>query len=670
MMMKRFFSLLGLLMLLIAGITYAQTNQSKPITTPIEITLLGDYEPIQLQPVQPPPTTFNPDNLFAGAASPQCGLATTLGINTNGVPDGGQTIVNGAEEEAFDPPLNCVYGDPVGPRGNRGYRTVWYQFTAPQSGLVTLKAFPNADYRENYDTIIAVYPQSDCNILSPALACNDDHNGFLSETSVAVTQNQAYLVEIADWQFGASSSKKLNLTVTFQPVDSLWQLVGDVPEFRTYHSVSIVDDQIYMIAGETTATGNPIRTGTMHRYDLSDGAWTQLPTLPGPDGRGYSRTDAVHLEGKIYLPSGYVGNNNLYDGTHWVYDIAASTWVTATPNPHWENGAAYAYEQVVGVETPIPQYYVVGGLTGEFLAGTPHADMYVYLAGSDLWLNPNRPMNTARYAHVAEKIGNSICVAGGLGADGNGSPIILSSTECYSIISGQWTNVGAMNFFRFNAGSAVGPNGKWYVWGGTSATGQSLSTIEVFDPTTGVWTVLPAQYDLLNPSRAWAKGGFIGNDLWVLGGHLNTGSGDLVMGLMERAMIPDAVPANYILYHPIIFNGQLAPPNEVMGTALPLSFYINYFNSFATVDDFFDWYYFDLPEQGTVQVFLESIDIQQAYNLEVYDSNKLWLGSGQNIGNQNEHLILPDLPAGRYFVQVIRDFGQPTQDPYVIRVER
>ncbi len=658
-----------LLLLSVAGIVQSQTDHSKRIDHPISNQIIGEYEPIILEPIAQPPLALNQSSFLADPASQYCGLATTINIDPNGIPDGGQTIVNGAEEELDDPPLSCMVGNPVGPRSNQGYRTVWYQFFAPQSGLVKIQAHPNADYRENYDTVIAVYLRDDCVFLPAALACNDDHQGFLSEVTVAVTQGFYYLVEIADWQFGASSTKKLNLTAVFEPVDSLWHVAGSLPQARTYHSVVTVGSQAYVIAGETSSAGNPVRTGTMYRYDTDDGAWTQLPSMPGPDGRGYSRTDAAYLNGKIYLPAGYVGDSQIYDGAHWVYDIANAAWSTTTSNPHWENGEAYAYLQAVEVESPIPQYYVLGGLTGEFLTGKPHADLYIYLSDSDLWLAPNRPMSTARYAHVAEKVGDNICVAGGLG-ESNGSPIILKSAECYDIISGAWQSVGAMNFFRYNAASAVGANGKWYVWGGTNELGESLSSMEAYDPATGIWSILPAHYDILNPARAWAKGGFIGSDLWVFGGHLNSGSGDLVISLVERAMIPDAALANAQRYLPIIANQQSAAANNTMGTALPLEFFVNSHEAFSDPEDFFDLYYFDLNEIATVNVYLESIESQQGYDVEIYDSNKLWLASGQNVGNQNEHVILPNLIPGRYYVMIIRDFGQPTQDNYAVRVEK
>jgi len=145
-------------------------------------------------------------------------------------------VINDIDEEEIDPILTCTFGTPPGPRDGQGYRTVWYQFTAPDNGYVTIETLPNADYRQNYDTIVAIYAGNDCGDLTQQLACNDDDNGFLSTAQAQVIAGQVYLVEVADWQFGIDSTKVLNIRSTFSLPDSRWEQVDQLEKPRSRHA--------------------------------------------------------------------------------------------------------------------------------------------------------------------------------------------------------------------------------------------------------------------------------------------------------------------------------------------------------------------------------------------------------------------------------------------------
>jgi hypothetical protein len=671
--MRRQFSLfLALLALLLATAALAQPAPPDYPVVNAEMSQMvtGAWQPIALEPVEWP---LSP---LAEPASQTCNLATTLNISANGVPDGGQTIVNNASEEAIDPPLGCVNGVPPGPRGNQGYRTVWYQFTAPDSGWVNIEAHPNADYRENYDTVIAVYRRQDpenstCDgNLSEALSCSDDTNGFLSQVQVPVIRGESYLVEIADWQFGANRTKKLNLTATFVAADSYWQEASLMELARSRHVTIFNNQEVYLIGGQTDVDGNPERTGSAQKYNLLTDTWTILEHLPGPDGRGYSNTDGAVVGNRIYLPSGYVGDNDDYDGTHWVYDIASNDWLTDTANTLWPE--PFGWTQVVAYP-PLGGYYLVGGVTGPILnpATQPRDEMYFFQPGSPagIWFS-RAPMGTARYAHTAALVGgNQVCVAGGLSANQDGDAIILDSAECYSIANGTWSPINSMNYFRYNHTSTVGPDGRWYVFGGTDENGQSIPNVEVYDPFTNVWTILSGSHDLTEPPRAWAGVGFYDLTVWAFGGHHNTAAGDRVVNQVESALFPLPLQGQYDQILSLIGTyPPIAELNDTFSTAMKLTFNVQRQEQFLTNADYFDFFYFDQPETRRAQIHLASIFADQGYNLEVYDSNKLWLGNGIKVGPNDERLVLEDLPPGRYYVLVVRDFGMPTLDPYHVWV--
>lgn len=673
--MCRHLTLLAILITLtLSTANLALSNDQPPTPSPYQMAT-GQWQPISIE-LQPAADPFAPNVPTVGPAADACGSATLLNLPT----DAGRTTINAATEEASDPVLACVYGTPPGPQGNKGYRTVWYKFTAPDSGLVVVEAVPITDYRLNlelmYDTIIAIYPGSVSNnacLLGAQIACSDDANGFLSRAQTPVVAGQQYLIEIADWQFGTSGTRQLDLQVTLYVPDSRWQPLDLMPLPRTRHASVLVEDQLYLIGGQTVSAGNPVRTGSLQKYSLTDGTWSDLAPLPGPDGLGYSNTSAAYLDGKIYLPSGYVGDNNQYDNTHWVYDVAGNSWTTA-PSVPWLGGTGYGWVATIA-QPSANRYFVSGGVTGPALQTGSVAQREFFYYQSGLWFQ-RASMLTGRYGHAMALLrdGNNteiICVAGGVHTDDAGQTVILSSAECYNTQTEVWSPIGNMAVARHSAGSAVGPDGRWYVWGGTTGSNSSISSMEVYDPTTGSWSVLDGSHDLRNPARAWALGGFWDDELWVAGGHLNTGSGDQIAGLVEKLYTPEAIPMFYEAYLPV-FNGfpNPAESNNSFAYATPIGFNQWVSGRFFYTTDYFDFYRIDLEIADTLNLRLEQIEEISNYDLYVYNANKFLLGSSENIGNVNESIQLVNLPAGTYYILVSRNVGQATLAYYQLLVER
>ena len=50
--------------------------------------------------------------------------------------------------------------------------------------------------------------------------------------------------------------------------------------------------------------------------------------------------DAAYVNGKIYVPTGWVGDNDEYDGTFWAYDIDNDTWYVEPDQPGDDPGPA------------------------------------------------------------------------------------------------------------------------------------------------------------------------------------------------------------------------------------------------------------------------------------------------------------------------------------------
>ena len=87
----------------------------------------------------------------------------------------------------------------------------------------------------------------------------------------------------------------------------------------------------------------------------------------------------------------------------------------------------------------------------------------------------NGPLHTARYSHTATLLTNGmVLVAGGIGA-GN-----LSSAELYNPTTGIWTATGSMTNTRYGHTATLLPNGLVLVAGGFN--GAYLSSAELYNP--------------------------------------------------------------------------------------------------------------------------------------------------------------------------------------------
>src|SRR5690606_33348959 len=147
------------------------------------------------------------------------------------------------------------------------------------------------------------------------------------------------------------------------------------------------------------------------------------------------------------------------------------------------------------------------------------------------WNQNLTSMSVDRYAHVAGAVTRGgetqVCVAGGITLS-NGEQVSTNHADCFSNISNSWQPLPPMNFNLYMADSVVGPDGRWYVYGGYTVVlinGNPvpvyLEISERYDPETNTWQMLDNRFDLDNPARAWPRGDLAGNTLWVFGGEYN-----------------------------------------------------------------------------------------------------------------------------------------------------
>jgi hypothetical protein len=680
--MRRHFLLSFILLAATAALAAAQEPVVEPQGIPIlEMPaggIIGEWHPLTLEEV---PSPFGPDNIPAGGDS--CATATTITVPANAETGSQMTTLQMSSNED-DPSLaGCMWGFPA---RLQGYRSVWYRFTAPATGWLRVSTEGS-----DYDTVVAVFGGTECGALSLA-SCNDDHIGFTSLATAWVDQGQSYFIVVVSWHL-AANGYFLRLTAGIESV-SQRTTVGTMPAhgIRTRHIAVTYGDYIYVIGGlRYDGDGLPQRTQRTDRYNTLTGEWERMDNMPYtcgsdgpgvPDEGGYANTTGVVLGDRIYVPAGYVGDATIYQGNHCVFDLTVNRWF---PHPYhdpnffpanapWPAGQPFAYSAAVAYP-PQNGYFLTGGLTGRAVPlspgqqhGQPRHELFFYSAPGNSW-ETLAPMPTGRYAHAAalQQIGGRdyICVVGGIGAAGDGAPLVLSNGECYDIAAGAWNlTVGPLNVPRYNHGSAVRDDGRWFIFGGTEAgtlgaAGESVALTEMYDPASNSWIALDSRYDVTEPARSWPRGGFIGPYLWITGGHMNTATGERVVNLVENLFLPfnQFFPA-------IVAGGQAANqrPGHNLETAAPIEFQQPQFHGFIDPKDYIHFYYFDIAEPTPVATSLRQIPGGSNYDLHIYNENKGRLVTGGNLGNLDEIVGVEIIP-GRYYVIVERVFPPRGAEP-------
>ena len=557
---------------------------------------------------------------------------------------GGTTNVTGMTESADDPVLGGMWGAPASPKG---FRTAWYSLQTAFNALVTIDATTS-----NYDTVLGVFTGT-CGNLTPVTS-NDDYTGFNARVTFTLRKNVTYYVETADWNAGAAGQKNLNLFIQAEPIDSQWQQLPAANGLEASASVAI-GGQIYVVGGIDAAA---MRSNDVYRYDPPSNTWTQMSaTIPAG---GISHATAVYLNGKIYTAGGDIGAQNSFSNQHNAYDVALNSWAVTNPadlpvNVGWAAAATVPGEN---------RYYLLGGAgTKPTLTNTTavYNQVRLYDADTDSWSTAT-PMSSPRYGHTAAYVGGQICVAGGL--DNNAA--LLPNGECWTPGGESWQTMPALNIPRYGAASAVGPDGRWYIFGGQDANHQAVPEVEVYDPADpdAGWALLGIAFDLGGDletrARAWPTGQFIGQTLYALGGR-DTIEQKVI--LYAQTLQPPGRPTGYL---PVVMNGT-GSFDDNFSVARPLGLNAPQSGNFTPSTDFFDAYTFSVNGLTAVTIRLSQIPAVSEYRLSLYDSNKALLAEALQPGNQDK-VIQTGLSAGQYYLMVERIYGDSGSSYYQIVV--
>ncbi len=645
----RHLTLLSLFFLLCLGVVAGATDRARVAVA--SSGLETGLDSLQVEKLTLLPLPEAP--LIAAEAADSCSNATQITLTSSGV--GETTVVNPMTEGAEDPVLSCAWGSPSRPQG---YRTVWYKFIPSSNGRVTIDTSNNFNSK-SYDTILAVHTGTCGATTLTTVACNDDYQGFASRVTFNVAKDVTYFVEVADWNGAEPGTLELDIFFVLNPIQSKWESLPTSAPARTHHATVKANGLIYMVGGQTNASGTPElgSSSGLFRYNPATDSWATLPEMPIV---ALTDVTAAYVDGRIFVPGGYDGNSMV--GTHNVYSIGAGVWEPVRVPPP----VAVGWAQAVVPEDE-GGYYLVGGISNtDFFMNTAVVHNDVSFFNGQNWNTGVPDMAVPRYGHTAVWINDGICVVGGI--DDNNQ--LLPDGECYQPAgSGTWLpSIPPMNIARYGAGSAVSPDGRWFVFGGQDFSNTAVPEVEVYDPDNpgDGWQIMDITYDLGGSfirARAFPEGQFIGNHLYAVGGHDTTDF--FVTPLVQRLLT-----LGETVQLPIALKGGTNPFNDNFGVAQRLTLNAAQIHQFNDSFDFFDAFFFDQPNTGVaVTVRLSQIPSGSDYNITIYDQSKAVRGSSTLAGNQAEAVTLL-LPAGRYYVMVERIFGQSDGSNYRLIVEQ
>jgi len=239
-----------------------------------------------------------------------------------------------------------------------------------------------------------------------------------------------------------------------------------------------------------------------------------VSVAPMPTSRNGLAAAAVN--GKIYaiggLAAGLAASFTRVNAVE-VYDPNSNSWSTAASMPTARDSLATAV--VNG------KIYAIGGFDN---GGQSVNTVEVYDPISNSWTTssvtggtpgPVAPMPTARWGLAAAAVNGQIYAIGGV--DNGGQSV--NTVEVYDPISNSWNPPNPLgtpaSMTTVRAGLAVAVvNGKIYAIGGIGTGGIILNTVEVYDPSTNSWSTAASM-----PTARWfLAAAAVNGKLYAIGG--------------------------------------------------------------------------------------------------------------------------------------------------------
>jgi hypothetical protein len=323
----------------------------------------------------------------------------------------------------------------------------------------------------------------------------------------------------------------------FDPNTGSWTLTRPMHVARYGHIAVTLSDGKIMVTGGTIAP--LVATASAEVYDPATGTWHQVASM--------STTRTGHLAifltkgsgaGKVLVADGAPVENDrgLLDSAE-LYDPQSDTWEPAGrlrlarffDEPSWamlQNGSVFIvgggtccpYQAVNTAELFDPEtlestllpakktaangkavvledgrILIAGGRTGIQPTINTVPDVEIYDPASQAWISTGF-MSSRRDDHGATLLTNGKVLASGGDVGSFGGSIAARSTELYDPVAATWSPSAPMNVARWLHMAVLLKSGKVLVAGGYGASGNILSSAEIYTPDQGPNCATSATY--------------------------------------------------------------------------------------------------------------------------------------------------------------------------------
>lgn len=249
-----------------------------------------------------------------------------------------------------------------------------------------------------------------------------------------------------------------------------------------------------MPSGDVLVTGGNLQ-GTCPRggcgvtnaflFDPGLSTWTVDPPMYYP--RWYPTTVEL-TDGTMLELSGSDQTGKVVQPVLESYNYKASTWTTLPSTANLPSDVLQPYPRM----SLLP--------SGNVLMSSPSQHSYQFNPSTNLWSSVGNLNFGSRFfaPHVLLPGLEQVMVAGGSLSHLNGGDAATNTVEMVdmSVATPQWTYLAPMNYARINANLVLLPDGTVLVVGGGGGNGGYTNPVfaaEVYNPKTGVWTVLASQ---------------------------------------------------------------------------------------------------------------------------------------------------------------------------------
>jgi len=267
----------------------------------------------------------------------------------------------------------------------------------------------------------------------------------------------------------------------YDPTTGIWTATGNMTMARWQHTATLLaDGKVLVVGGIDTTASNTTVLSSAELYDPHTGRWTATGSMHNARG---SHVALLLSTGRVLVIGGWCNKEQTCIlNSAELYDPHTGIW---TPTSAMETARALPTATLL-----VDGRVLVAGGDSTCCQYTAFASAELYDPRTASW-SPTGSMHTSRLAHTATRLPNgSVLVVGGFsGVSPNQASV--SSAEIYNPSSGTWTETGAMSESRMALTATLLPDGRVLAAGGDNCSASTsctpLASTELYNPVTGIW---------------------------------------------------------------------------------------------------------------------------------------------------------------------------------------